>query len=287
MMSRCFGRNAIVLGAAVLAMLATDAGRRPAEAQGKLEAAYQVTLGGVPFGKGTWVIDVHENQFSAAVNGATTGILRVFASGQGTSTAHGTVAGGQPVSGTYASSVATDRKYDEVRMVLGAGTVKEYLAEPPSPPNPDRVPIKEAHRRGVMDPMTASLMRVPGNGATFVPQACQRRLAIFDGRMRYDLQLAFKRLDKVKSDKGYQGTVVVCAVQFAPIAGHIPDRPVIKYLVDMQDIELWLAPIAGTRLMVPYRISIPTPLGMGILQATQFVSVPYVSSASSVGIKTQ
>ena len=57
-------------------------------------------------------------------------------------------------------------------------------------------------------------MRVPGNGDTFVPQACNRKLAIFDGRMRYDLQLAFKRLDKVKSEKGYQGTVVVCAVVF-------------------------------------------------------------------------
>ena len=74
--------------------------------------------------------------------------------------------------------------------------------------------------------MTAAIMRVPGNGDTFVPQACNRKLAIFDGRMRYDLQLAYKRLDKVKSDKGYQGTVVVCAVYFSPVAGHVPSRPV-------------------------------------------------------------
>ena len=114
------------------------------------------------------------------------------------------------------------------------------------------MPLQDVHRRGVLDPMTAAIIRVPGNGDTFVPQACNRKLAIFDGRMRYDLQLAFKRLDRVKSEKGYQGTTVVCAVSFAPIAGHIPDRPVIKYLADLRETELWLAPIAGTRLMVPY-----------------------------------
>ena len=81
------------------------------------------------------------------------------------------------------------------------------MADPPTAPNPDRVPLTEAHRRGVSDPMTASLMRVPGNGDTVVPQACQRTLSIFDGRMRYDLKLAFKRLDKVKTEKGYQGPI--------------------------------------------------------------------------------
>jgi hypothetical protein len=104
--------------------------------------------------------------------------------------------------------------------------------------------------------------------------------------LRYDLQLAYKRLDKVKSEKGYQGTVLVCSVHFTPIAGHVPNRPVIKYLVEQRNIELWLAPVAGTRLLVPYRVSIPTPLGMGILQATQFVSVPYPPAASPTSLKT-
>jgi hypothetical protein len=76
----------------------------------------------------------------------------------------------------------------------------------------------------------------------------------------------------------------VCTVRFSPIAGHVPDRYAIKYLIEQQDIEMWLAPIAGTRIMVPYRVSVPTPVGMGILQATQFVSNPQPSKASA---KTQ
>jgi uncharacterized protein DUF3108 len=273
-------------GAAALAVGA-DAGRAPAHAQGKLDAAYAVTLGGVPIGKGSWSIDIHEDQYSAAASGATSGLMQVFASGQGRSVAHGSVAGGQPTASTYASTIVTDKKSDEVRIVLSGGNVKEYVADPPTVPSSDRVPLTEAHRKGVTDPMTGTLMRVSGNGDTFVPEACQRTVPIFDGRMRYDLQLGFKRLDKVKSERGYQGTVVVCSVYFSPIAGHVPERSVIKYLVAQRDMEMWLAPIAGTRLLVPYRASIPTPIGLGVLQATQFVSIPQPPKPTATSAKAQ
>jgi hypothetical protein len=275
-----------VLCGAVIAALA-DAQTGLVHAQGKLDAKYNVTLGGVPFGRGTWTIDVGADHYSAAVSGATVGVLRIFASGQGASAVRGNVSNGQLTATSYSSSIQTDRKYDEVRMVLNGGTVKEYVAEPPTMPSPDRVPITEAHRRGVTDPMTGSLVRVPGNGDTFSPEACQRKIAIFDGRMRYDLQLAYKRLDRVKSEIGYQGTVVVCAMYFSPIAGHIPARPAIKYLVDLRSAEIWLAPVAGTRLMVPYKVTVPTPLGMGLLQATQFITVPYPQRAATSGTRAQ
>ena len=85
----------------------------------------------------------------------------------------------------------------------------------------------------------------------------------------------------MKSEKGYQGTVVVCAVYFSPIAGHVPDRAAHQVPhAELRDIELWLAPIAGTRVMVPYRVSVPTPIGIGVMQATQFVSVPQPGRAS-------
>jgi hypothetical protein len=66
-----------------------------------------------------------------------------------------------------------------------------------------------------------------------------------------------------------------------PLAGHIPERPAIKYLTAQQDMEIWLAPIAGTRIVVPYRISIPTPLGRGILEATQFIATATPRSGSA------
>jgi len=274
-------------GAVVLIAVLVAAGSRGVQAQGKLDAAYVVTLGGVPVGKGSWTIDVSDDQFTATANGATSGLLRVFASGQGNSAAHGGVSGGQPVASTYASTIVADNRADQVRILFSGGAVKDYLADPPTMPNPDRVPLTDVNRKGVLDPMTASLIRVAGNGDTFVPEACQRTLPVFDGRMRYDLQLVFKHLDKVKSERGYQGTVVVCSVYFSPIAGHVPERSTIKYLVAQRDMELWLAPIAGTRLMVPYRASIPTPIGMGVLQANQFVSIPRPPVPTASNLKMQ
>jgi hypothetical protein len=278
-------RYSILLSATALAVTMADAQQGRGFAQGKLDARYTVTVGGLQVGRGAWVIDITDDHFSAAASGATSGLMRVFASGQGQSAARGTISsGGQLVPSTYASSIVTDQKFDEVRMVISSGTVREFVADPPAVPSPERVPLTEAHRRGVADPMTASLVRVPGNGDPLVPQACQRTLAVFDGRMRYDLKLAFKRLEQVKAEKGYQGVAVVCSVHFAPIAGHIPDRAAIKYLTELRDIELWLAPIAGTHVMVPYRVSLPTPLGVGVMQATQFVSVPQPGRATA---KTQ
>ena len=156
----------------------------------------------------------------------------------------------------------------------GLAAVKDVSIEPPMPPSPDRVPVTEAHRKGVTDPMSAAIMPVAGNGDVLTPDACKRKLAIFDGRQRADLDLVFKRMDQVKADKGYQGPVVVCQVLYNPIAGHRPERDAIKYLIAQRDMEMWLAPIAGTRVLVPFRLSVPTPFGAGILQATYFVAAP-------------
>lgn len=107
-----------------------------------------------------------------------------------------------------------------------------------------------------------------------MPEACERTVAVFDGHTRYNLRLAFKRLDKVKTDKGYQGPVVVCSAKFFSVAGFDPKRYLITYMAAQHDMEIWLAPFAGSRLLVPYRVSIPTPMGLGMLQATKFESLP-------------
>jgi hypothetical protein len=244
----------------------------PALAQGKLEARYEATLAGIPIGKGAWTIDIAEDQFSAAATGGTSGLLKAFAGGSGTGASQGRVVNGALVATTYSASTTTSKKSEAVHMILSNGTVKEYGIEPEPPVDADRIPVTEAHRRGVYDPMTGSLLRVPGTGELMTPDSCRTGAAIFDGRMRYDLKLDFKRMETVKAEKGYQGPVVVCAIYFSPVAGYIPDRAVIKYLAAQRNIEIAFAPVAGTRVLVPFRMVIPTPLGTAMLQATQFIT---------------
>jgi hypothetical protein len=241
-------------------------------AQGRLDARYEATLAGIPVGKGAWTIDISDDQFTAAASGGTAGLLKAFAGGTGTGAAQGRVVNGALVATNYSASTTTSKRTETIRMILSGGNIREYAIEPEPPVDPERIPLTDANRRGVFDPMTGSMLRVPGSGDPLSPEACRTGAAIFDGRMRYDLKLDYKRMETVKAEKGYQGPVVVCAVYFSPIAGYIPDRAVIKYLTAQRNIEVAFAPVAGTRILVPFRMAVPTPLGTAMLEATQFIT---------------
>jgi hypothetical protein len=274
-------RGAIRWVVAVLAIPLILAVATEGRAQGKLDARYDFTLAGVSVGRGSWVTEIGDDYFSTSASGQTAGMMRVLASGRGQSFARGAIVGGQVVPATYRSSIFTDTKYNDIRMAISGGVVREFAAEPSVPPIPNRVPLTEAHRRGVSDPMSAALFVVPGTGSLFTSEACARKLSIFDGRMRYDLHLTFKRIVRVKAEKGYQGNAVVCSVIFTPVAGYVPDRAAIQYVANLREIEAWFAPIAGTRVLAPFRVAVPTPLGMGVMQATQFVSNPQAAKPSA------
>ena len=76
------------LGALALGWLAAPQG---ALAQGRLDARYEVTLAGIPVGKGAWTIEISDDQFSAAASGGTAGLLKAFSGGSGTSASQGRI----------------------------------------------------------------------------------------------------------------------------------------------------------------------------------------------------
>jgi hypothetical protein len=252
----------------------------PAAAQAKLDAQYRVTLGGLPIGNGAWVVDVTQDQYAMAVTGKASGLLQVLSSGNGHASARGTIHGGRLTSTQFSVFVKARNKTDEIKMRLAAGAVKSVSIEPPpKPPSGPRVPLTEAHKRGIIDPISAGI--VPReNGGALGPEVCKRTVPVFDGRQRFDLSGSFKRIEQVKSEKGYEGPVVVCAVQYTPIAGHDPERFANKFLRESRDIEVWYAPINGTRFVAVYRASVPTTFGPAVMQATRFVAVPRDARAS-------
>ncbi len=269
-------------GLCVIAFLLA-APSKAALAQGRLEAQYEATLAGILVGRGAWTIDIFEDQYSASAVGGTSGLMKAFSGGSGTSAAQGRIVNGALISTNYNASTTTAKKTEAIRMVLANGNIKEYAIEPEPPVDPDRIPVTDAHRRNVFDPMTGALLRVPGTADPLSPEACRAGTAIFDGRMRYDLKLDFKRMETVRAEKGYRGPVVVCAIYFTPVAGYIPDRPVIKYLASARNMEIAFAPLAGTRILVPFRMVIPTPLGTAMLEATQFITTaapPHVAKTN-------
>ena len=261
-------RSALSAAAAAWLVL----GSLPAAAQGRLEAQYEASLAGIPIGRGTWAIEIGDDSYSAAAQGGTTGLLKTISNGAGTGAAQGRVVGGALVPQSYEASTTTSKKSETVHINLLNGNIRDFGIEPVPPVDPDRIPVTDAHKKGVLDPMSSTLVRVPGTGEVVSPEACRAGAAVFDGRLRYELKLDFKRMETVKAERGYHGPAVVCALYFTPVAGYIPDRPVIKYLAGQRNIEIAFVPIAGTRYLVPFRTVIPTPLGTAVLEATHFIT---------------
>jgi hypothetical protein len=256
------------LCAGALLLLAPQA----ASAQGRLEAHYEASLSGIPVGRGTWAIEIGDDTYSASAQGATAGLLKAFAGGTGSGGSQGRIVNGALVPSGYTATISS-KKSETIRMSLANGNIRESVIEPEPPVDPDRVVVTDAHKKGVVDPMTSTMLRVPGTGEVLTPDACRAGFAVFDGRLRYDLKLDYKRMENVKAERGYHGPALVCAVYFTPVAGYIPDRPVIKYLSTERRMEISFVPIAGTRILVPFRTIIPTPFGPAVLEATQFNTV--------------
>ncbi|WP_371360966.1 DUF3108 domain-containing protein [Afipia sp. GAS231] len=243
-----------------------------ASAQGRVDARYEATLSGIAVGKGTWTIEIGDDVFSASAQGGSAGLLKAFSGGSGSGASQGRVVNGALVSSAYVATTTTQKKSETIRLNLANGGVKDFSIDPVPPVDPDRIVVTDAQRKNVLDPMTGSMIRVPGTGEVLTPDACRTGTGVFDGRLRYDLKLDYKRMETVKAENGYHGPAVVCAIYFTPVAGYIPDRPVIKWLATQRNMEVVFVPVAGTRILVPFRMVIPTPLGPAMLEATTFVT---------------
>jgi hypothetical protein len=250
-----------------------------ANAQAKLDAYYTATLLGLQIGHISWTIDLNSSRFSSVATGSIAGFLRLFLDAQGSVVAEGRLSNGKPVASNFQLKLLAGKWSDEIGIVFSGNRAKETVLPASASPSADYVPIKDADRIGASDPMTALLVYVGGNGATTVPQACERTVAIFDGHTRYNLSLAFERFGMAHPNEGYQGQVVVCSAKFLPVAGYDPKHFLVTYLAAQHETEIWLAPLSGTRLLVPYRASISTPMGVGILEATKFAFIPSEENA--------
>jgi hypothetical protein len=111
---------------------------------------------------------------------------------------------------------------------------------------------------------------VSGSDDVLKPQTCERRIPVFDGRRRFDVALTFKRVDKVKAETGYQGPAIVCSIHLFPIAGHRVGGTTMQRLVKSDAMEVTLAPLTDTRILIPFQASIPTLVGTVYVVADRF-----------------
>lgn len=250
----------------------------PAFAQARLKAHYTISMTGVSIGQMVWFIAIGDQRYTTSANGKASGVLSVLVKGEGAIDARGVIVDGRLVPKSFTSRITDDEGDSELRMSFDEGGVKDLISHAPAV-GPDRVAVTDADRRGVADPLTAML--IPAGDDPLAAANCNRVLPIFDGRRRYDLALSFRRIDKVTIERGYAGRVLVCGVDLKPIAGYRADSMLVKYVAGRRDMELWFAPIAGTPIIAPVRVLMPTLIGTLEIAADQFESLPPLPPAPS------
>ncbi len=229
--SRAAQAIALATGSALALVIAALSDH--AQAQGKLDASYTISFARIRVGDITATVVLGDSEYAISARGHAGGVMKLLVDGEGSFTTRGTIKHGHPVPTTFTSKIVSNGESSDVTMVLDEGSVKELAASPP--PGRERVPVTEANRQGIVDPLTAMLFSAAAASEGLPQEACQHTLPIFDGHQRYDLKLAFKRMDKVTAEKGYAGPVVVCSAGYEPIAGHRASTPLVNHGRELSD----------------------------------------------------
>ncbi len=240
----------------------------PAAAQPQFDGSYTLSMAGIAIGKLSWRGQFSPSDYTTTASGRASGLFSLLVSGEGSVNVRGVIQDGRAQPARFVSAVQREDGKTGVQMTFEAGAVRELKVEEP-PPESDRVPIADAHKQDVIDPLSALLIPVAG-GATMPASACTRVLNIFDGRRRFDLALTFRRIDKATPEKGYRGPALVCGIKFMPVSGHRTSSPLVKFLSEGRDIEIWFVPVAGTNFLAPVKLSVASLLGDLVLRADRF-----------------
>lgn len=232
-----------------------------------LHLKYGVALIGLPIGTATVDGTVGAKDYKLQGTGKLTGIAGILVDTKGAATAAGRLKDGHVTPSGFAATAGTPHYLLTIRMAEERNAATQVEITPPYVQMPDRIPLTPADHRNIIDPMSSFIMPVPGSGPVLGPAACDRTLPLFDGGVRFNVLLSFKRLQQV-STPAYTGPVAVCGARYQPISGYRPDRPVNKFMIDNKDMETWLAPVGSTRFVYPYHVAVMSMIGMVTIDAT-------------------
>ena len=269
--------SSVALGLALSALTAAGpllAETSTAAAETRIRARYAMTLAGFDIGTATMQAGVDRSSYDMNLSVRMTGLVKFFTGGRGAATSRGGVEASHVTPSAYALNTRSNNKGQIIRFALAGGAVRQMSVEPP-PKTKDTIPVTEADKHGIVDPLSALVMPVAGSGDLLAPGSCDRTLPVFDGRQRFDVALRYDRTETAVADpavKGsYDGKLIVCKASYKAISGHKPGRSQVAFMENNKDMEVWLAPVAGTRALLPWKISVRTQLGTAVITATSFV----------------
>ncbi|MEZ5828925.1 MAG: DUF3108 domain-containing protein [Hyphomicrobiales bacterium] len=242
-----------------------------AQGVARIVANYQVAIGNFNLGNFRITTTLNGDGYDMRGEGRFSILEGIIYQWTGATSSRGKVTDTGPEPATYAFSYSLGAKQGErVRMLFADGAVQQVSIVPNTRPPGRTIPVKREQLEGVLDPMSGAFLTARSENPNGDLNVCNQMLPVFDGRQRYDLVLKPKKAVMVRNTgpTAYSGPAVICRVKFIPISGYQPDNPGIQLMSKTDEIEVWLMPVRGTSMYVPYRIVLPTPVGYGTAVVT-------------------
>jgi hypothetical protein len=250
-----------VLAAAMPAMLPSAPAVAAEPWPQEVQALYKVRFNGLEVGTFEFNSTVSAQTYTLTGIANLTALLGIL-NWKGETRTAGTLAANAPKPGGYTFDFNGMGKNGSVRMGFVNDAVTNVALTPTPQPQPETVPVRDEHLKGVLDPLSAvmALARNTSGGP------CARKLSVFDGRQRFDLVLSFKREERIAEARpsGQPDVAVVCGIRYVPVAGHKANEET-QHMATNSGIELALRYVPNADLYVPHQITIPTIAGSATL----------------------
>ncbi len=254
-------RGLIAVAAATLPLdRATAAG---ANWPNEVSAVYRLSFNG--FDVGVYRFDAHfaGKSYSAVGKTKISALYGVF-KWVGKFTGSGSLENSGPRPAAFEMRYKSQKKVTSVKIVFTDVGVSSVALVPNKKPSPAAIKLKPENLKNVFDPMAATIAMSDANPS----DACNRTIPVFDGKVRYDLRLSFKGREPIaeRQPSGQPKELIVCRVEYIPIAGHKP-KDFVKPWIDYNNLEIALRAVPKAGIYVPYRVKIPSSIGPAVMTA--------------------
>lgn len=259
----------LAAGAMFFACLASGGDAAHAAGAERVTATYSINFNGMSVGQFVMRANISERDYSLHADAKISLLAGLIFEWNGKTSTSGRVSDRKPSPNSYSFGYNTADKSERIDVKFSDNGVREIAVNPPSRPIGPRVAVTRQHMQNVVDPLSAVLILGNVGHEKSGTEVCNRRLPIFDGKQRYDLQLSYKRQKKVHLEEGYayNGPAFICKVKFVPISGHRPADAENNYAARNESMEVWMIPVSQSGLYVPYYIHLPTNVGTASLSA--------------------
>lgn len=239
----------------------------PAAASGQTYSGeYVVSYLGFTVARTTFRTRIEGDRFAIDGSVASAGIAQIFDRTKGTSSASGSLAGGEVRPGAFRMDYTEGKRKQMTALAFKGGAVTDVQNVPPlKKRGADWVKLRPQDLAGAIDPLSAGIIKAGGPG-----EVCGRTLKLFDGEFRLDATL--HATDKPPRVDGHGEGLVSCRVTIKPVSGYRKGRRALDYLEKRSRIMVTFAPLGTSGLYAPVHATVGTQIGTVTVKARRFAS---------------